>query len=790
MYQAPTDDESNEVSEGPVRSTVIPMIEAGNDIPEVTTPSDGLSSLKKNKITEDPSGLTVSEIWKKTTGMSWSEAKKMGLTDGSYSKNMELRKRLLEGNIDKKSSGTKTAKASAAAKPAQSTQQGPAPRVGTKDYYKNMTSQWGYTEPAAEEQLPDQINDYDMEGNPIYVDNKGNKYLYKDGKKVNPKDVTYDTMRGAGTGQYYRDLTSQWGASAPEAEEQLPDQINDYDSEGNAIYIDSKGKKYQYYGNTKVHPGTTLPYNQKLISGSNTPGAEPKKGLGDYYQERKKAQQAKPKEKGMLEKAGDVFSEFYRNNPWMRKHGGSHMRMYQPGGITGSGGIDVNTIRTNIESMGADAAAGYLNELGDSALAVVLQQDPDILNNVNTSLLEGRSKMIAQNYAQKMSEEGGGLPTWAYGVIGGATPAALYGAGLLASQGMGPLLAPIDATAFNTGRLQLAPYVTRAFQQGIPFEQAIQYPIGQLSGRGVPDISIDWDAQKRIQKQLFEQTASNFKKLKKSYLKYNTNIPFEVERNLKHQAGLAAIMDIQATSLKGQEAAKNFMRVAQTRKFAGTSIDEISRLWIEEESKMSNLSKAGTLVGKPSRATLVGAAFSALGAIGGTLYGKYQNDKKKAQTLLDMQEAALRGSSALLDSNGVVTNQAATLAPGSSPVDTSKTQTTGQPKGYTVNGTNYMFDTNTGFYMAPDSTVIDPNYIPEGAQAIYRRGGVNQQGPLGYGAYNVVFMDGGESAGPGFYTPDSVIDEKKNALMDFVESQKQIYQMRYGGSNFSKKKKN
>jgi hypothetical protein len=93
--------------------------------------------------------------------------------------------------------------------------------------------------------------------------------------------------------------------------------------------------------------------------------------------------------------------------------------------------------------------------------------------------------------------------------------------------------------------------------------------------------------------------------------------------------------------------------------------------------------------------------------------------------------------------------------------------------------------------MAPDSTVIDSNYLPQGAQPIYRRrGGVNQQGPLGYGAYNVVFMDGGESAGPGFYTPDSVIDEKKNALMDFVESQKQIYQMRYGGSNFSKKKKN
>lgn len=41
--------------------------------------------------------LGVADIWKEKTGMEWSQAKALGLTDGSYEKNMELLKRLKLG---------------------------------------------------------------------------------------------------------------------------------------------------------------------------------------------------------------------------------------------------------------------------------------------------------------------------------------------------------------------------------------------------------------------------------------------------------------------------------------------------------------------------------------------------------------------------------------------------------------------------------------------------------------------------------------------------------------------
>lgn len=44
-------------------------------------------------------GTTVSEIWKQKTGLPWSEAKKRGLTDGSYSGNMDLRNLLMDENF-------------------------------------------------------------------------------------------------------------------------------------------------------------------------------------------------------------------------------------------------------------------------------------------------------------------------------------------------------------------------------------------------------------------------------------------------------------------------------------------------------------------------------------------------------------------------------------------------------------------------------------------------------------------------------------------------------------------
>jgi hypothetical protein len=46
---------------------------------------------------------TVSQLWKEKTGTSWSEAKKLGLSDGSASSNIALMKKLKSGEINKSS---------------------------------------------------------------------------------------------------------------------------------------------------------------------------------------------------------------------------------------------------------------------------------------------------------------------------------------------------------------------------------------------------------------------------------------------------------------------------------------------------------------------------------------------------------------------------------------------------------------------------------------------------------------------------------------------------------------
>jgi hypothetical protein len=42
---------------------------------------------------------TVSQMWKEKTGMPWSKAKELGLTDGSYGKNIALMKKLKSGSL-------------------------------------------------------------------------------------------------------------------------------------------------------------------------------------------------------------------------------------------------------------------------------------------------------------------------------------------------------------------------------------------------------------------------------------------------------------------------------------------------------------------------------------------------------------------------------------------------------------------------------------------------------------------------------------------------------------------
>lgn len=51
--------------------------------------------------TTTKSAPTVSELWKQKTGTSWSEAKKLGLSDGSASSNIALMKKLQSGSVNK-----------------------------------------------------------------------------------------------------------------------------------------------------------------------------------------------------------------------------------------------------------------------------------------------------------------------------------------------------------------------------------------------------------------------------------------------------------------------------------------------------------------------------------------------------------------------------------------------------------------------------------------------------------------------------------------------------------------
>ena len=46
-------------------------------------------------------GGTVADLWEEHTGTPWSEAKKQGLTDGSYESNMKVRDMLLKSEIKK-----------------------------------------------------------------------------------------------------------------------------------------------------------------------------------------------------------------------------------------------------------------------------------------------------------------------------------------------------------------------------------------------------------------------------------------------------------------------------------------------------------------------------------------------------------------------------------------------------------------------------------------------------------------------------------------------------------------
>jgi len=60
----------------------------------------GLVQLENNPDTYAKGGKVVSEIWTEKTGLPWNAARKMGLSDGSYERNIQLREELLQGAYD------------------------------------------------------------------------------------------------------------------------------------------------------------------------------------------------------------------------------------------------------------------------------------------------------------------------------------------------------------------------------------------------------------------------------------------------------------------------------------------------------------------------------------------------------------------------------------------------------------------------------------------------------------------------------------------------------------------
>ena len=85
--------------ENPLRTNILfpygKTIESFRDSVVIPTLEQyGIQYKEQGGLTKAQSGQTVSELWKQVTGSDWSKAKELGVTDGSYEKNMELRNAL------------------------------------------------------------------------------------------------------------------------------------------------------------------------------------------------------------------------------------------------------------------------------------------------------------------------------------------------------------------------------------------------------------------------------------------------------------------------------------------------------------------------------------------------------------------------------------------------------------------------------------------------------------------------------------------------------------------------
>jgi hypothetical protein len=129
-------DRANEYpSKAPAKKTPIKE-KSWDDYRKSQTPADAPKMKNPPKVVQDtvkkaPAGKTVSQVWKEKTGMDWSEAKKLGVSDGSAKSNMALLAKLNSGATSRADLGVKTEPITMAPKKAEAIKTA-SPELATK----------------------------------------------------------------------------------------------------------------------------------------------------------------------------------------------------------------------------------------------------------------------------------------------------------------------------------------------------------------------------------------------------------------------------------------------------------------------------------------------------------------------------------------------------------------------------------------------------------------------------------------------------------------------------------
>jgi len=129
-------DRANEYpSKAPVKKTPIKE-KSWDDYRKSQTPADAPKMKNPPKVVQDtvkkaPAGKTVSQVWKEKTGMDWSEAKKLGVSDGSAKSNMALLAKLNSGAMSRADLGAKIEPITMATKKAEAIKTA-SPELATK----------------------------------------------------------------------------------------------------------------------------------------------------------------------------------------------------------------------------------------------------------------------------------------------------------------------------------------------------------------------------------------------------------------------------------------------------------------------------------------------------------------------------------------------------------------------------------------------------------------------------------------------------------------------------------